>query len=111
MKGTIMKTQLVLVETVSMFTIRYLVEVPVGIDDYGNDKSLWALDTVTCNEAKEFSQKHIAENIISHRVVSKDEAINLSDVDNDYCKAWSEDEKIKAFFTLLKDDRTYSEDE
>ena len=41
------ETQLVLVECVSMFRMRYLVEVPVGIDSYGNDKKDWALDTVS----------------------------------------------------------------
>ena len=103
------ETQLILVETVSMFAMRYLVEVPVGIDDYGNDKSLWALDTVTMQQAKEFSQKHIAENIISHRVISKEEALSTLDVDNEYCKKWSEELKIKNFFTLYEDDSVYIE--
>ena len=51
------ETQWVLVETVSMFRERYMVEVPVGTDRYGKDKSEWALDTVVLEEAKEFSQK------------------------------------------------------
>ena len=34
--------QWVLVEAVSTFRTRYMVEVPVGIDDYGNDKAKWA---------------------------------------------------------------------
>ena len=53
------ETQLVLVECVSTFRQRYMVEVPVGTDDYGNDKTLWALDTVTMQEAKEFSQEYL----------------------------------------------------
>lgn len=90
------ENELVLVECVSTFRMRYLVEVPKG-------KSEWALDTVTMNEAKEFSQEHIGEQIISHRVVTKDEAIAISDIDNHYCKAWTEEQKINAFFTLEKD--------
>ena len=50
------ETQWVLVECVSTFRNRYMVEVPVGTDDYNNDKTLWALDTVTMQAAKKFSQ-------------------------------------------------------
>lgn len=97
------KTQWVLVECVSTFRQRYMVQVPAGIDDHGNDKSLWALDTVTMNEAKEFSQEHIGEQIISHRVVDYDEAIAICDQDNDYGAGWDTDTKIKNFFTTLSD--------
>jgi hypothetical protein len=93
------ETQLVLVETVSMFRQRYMIEVPVGTDKQGNDKSLWALDTVTCNDAKEFSQEHLGETIVSHRVVSRKEAMTLCDTDNEYASNWSDDMKVKAFYT------------
>jgi hypothetical protein len=77
--------------------------VPVGTDDYGKDKSLWALDTVTMEEAKEFSQEYLGEQIVSHRVLTYDEAIALSDKDNDYTIAWDNDIKVKNFFTTLAD--------
>ena len=95
------QTQWVLVECVSTFRQRYMVEVPVGTDDQGKDKTLWALDTVTMEEAKEFSQEHIGEQIVSHRVVTKKEALALSDIDNDYTRAWNEETKLKTFFTSL----------
>ena len=82
----------VLVDTVSQFRMRYMVQVPVGKKD-------WALDTVTMNEAKEFSQEHIGENIVSHRVVTEEEAIQICNEDNDYCKTWSDEKKIDVFFT------------
>jgi len=82
----------VLVETVSQFRERYMVEVPKG-------KKEWALDTVTIQEAKEFSQEHLGETIVSHRVVSFDEAIKLCDEDNAYCARWDSDIKVKTFFT------------
>lgn len=85
-------TEWVLVETMSAFRIRYMVEVPSGKKD-------WALDTVTMQEAKEFSQKHIDEIIMSHRVVSKEEALQLCDKDNDYTIAWSDEQKINNLFT------------
>jgi hypothetical protein len=97
------ETQWVLVDCVSTFRKRYMVEVPVGVDDYGNDKTLWALDTVTMEEAKEFSQEYIGEQIVSYRVVSYDEALALSDKENDYTTSWDNDTKIKTFFTTLID--------
>jgi hypothetical protein len=97
------ETQWVLVEAVSTFRTRYMVEVPVGVDDFGKDKSTWALDSVTMNDAQEFSQEHVGEQIVSHRVVSKEEALALCDKDNDYGSSWNEDTKIKNFFTTWKE--------
>jgi hypothetical protein len=89
-------TEWVLVECVSTFRQRYMIEVPKG-------KADWALDTVTMNEAKEFSQEHIGEQIVSHRVVTKEEALTLCDKDNDYGSSWDEDTKIKNFFTTWEE--------
>lgn len=82
----------VLVEAVSMFRMRYMVEVP-------EEHPEWALDTVVMNEAKEFSQKHLDEVIVSHRAMSYEEALAVCDQDNDYCKSWNEEQKVNAFFT------------
>ena len=90
----------VLVECVSMFRMRYMVEVPAEHPEY-------ALDTVTMNEAKEFSQEHLTETIVSHRVVTKEEAIALCDVDNNYCDSWDEEQKLNAFFTKDGEVRDY----
>ena len=95
------ETQWVLVEAVSTFRQRYMVEVPVGIDRYGKDKADWALDTVTLEEAKEFSQEHLGETIVSHRVVTKEEALAMCDKENEYAKVWNDDMKIQAFFTTM----------
>lgn len=95
------ETQWVLVECVSSFRQRYMVEVPVGTDNYGNDKTLWALDTVTMQAAKEFSQEYLSEQIVSHRVVTYDEALSLCDKDNDYVVSWDTETKVKNFFTTI----------
>ena len=97
------ETQWVLVETVSMFRERYMVEVPVGTDQYGKDKVEWALDTVVMEEAKEFSQQHLGETIVSHRVVTREEALAMCDKDNDYARVWNDELKIKSFFTSVGD--------
>ena len=86
------ETEWVLVEAVSTFRNRYMVEVPIG-------KSYYALGTVTLNEAKEFSQNHIGEQIVSHRVLTEPEALDICNVDNEYCYSWSDEQKINCFFT------------
>ena len=86
------ETEWVLVECVSTFRQRYMVEVPKG-------NSEWAMDTVVMNEAKEFSQEYLGEQIVSHRVVSKKKALAMCDVDNDYAKNWDKEQKMKNFFT------------
>ncbi len=95
------ESQWVLVEAISTFRQRYMVEVPVGIDRHGKDKTLWALDTVTLEEAKEFSQEHLGETIVSHRVVTKEDALTMCDTDNDYANVWNDEMKIQAFFTTM----------
>ena len=90
------ETELVLVECVSTFRMRYVVEVPKG-------NTVWSLDTVTMNEADEFSQEHIGEQIVSHRVVSEDEVIALCDVDNHYCSSWTREKKLETFVTEWKE--------
>lgn len=83
----------VLVDTISQFRMRYLVEIPAQAP------SEWALDTVVCEEALEFSQEHLGETIVSHRVLTKEEAIQQFDQDNDYLKEWDEDVKINNSLT------------
>ena len=72
-------------------------EVPVG-------RAGWALDTVSCDEAKEFSQLSLGETIVSHRVVSKEEVLKICDEDNDYCHSWTDEQKIDAFVTTDNED-------
>lgn len=88
------ETELVLVEAVSMFRMRYLVEVPKG-------KSEWALDTVVMNEAKEFSQEHLGENIVSNRVISKEDALELCRADNEYMDSFSDEKLMDVCFTKI----------
>lgn len=88
-----MANKWVLVEAVSQFRMRYMVEVP-------EENPEWALDTVTMQEAKEFSQEWLGETIVSHRVMKdEEEALRLCEQDNDYCCTWDDGQKIKAFFT------------
>ena len=90
------KKEFVLVECVSMFRQRYVVEVPAG-------KAEWALDTVVMQEAKEFSQEHIGENIVSHRVMSEEQVLALCSIDNDYANSWNDKLKLDTFVTKVKE--------
>ena len=67
----------VMVDTVLTYRMRYCVQTPATNPEY-------ALDDVTTETAKEFSQLSIGEQIVSHRIVSEEEAITMCDVDNDY---------------------------
>ena len=97
LRGNDMETELVLVEGIQTYRMRYVVEVPVG-------RAGWALDTVSCDEAKEFSQLSLGETIVSHRVVSKDEVLKICDEDNDYCHSWTDEQKFDVFVTTDNED-------
>ena len=82
----------VMVDTVFTYRMRYCVEAPADHPEY-------ALDDVSMETSKEFSQLPLGEQIVSHRVVTEEEALAICDIDNDYCRNWADDQKIKAFFT------------
>jgi len=77
-----------LVETVSMFRMRYVIEC---------ESEEHAMDSVTMNdveELKEFSQLHLDEIITSTRELSDEEYLVMFDKDNDYLKSWSNELKL-----------------
>lgn len=76
-----------LVETISMFRMRYVVEANNASD---------AKDEVSMNEGNlsEFSQYHVDEMITSAREIDKAEYLRLFDEDNDYLQEWDEDLKL-----------------
>ena len=93
------KTQFVLVETISQYRHRYVVEVPVGTDEWGRDKVLYAQDTVSCDEAEEFSQEYLGETILSHRVVKRKEILSMHAIEHPIWIDSTEQEKFDVFVT------------
>ena len=93
----------VLVECIQQHRMRYVVEAPA-------DQPELALDVVTMNQAKEFSQKDLGQTIVSHRVVSGGEALDICDEDNDYLKDWTDSKKIEVLFTKEGDMSDYDEE-
>lgn len=79
-----------LVETVSMFRMRYVVEA---------EELDYAADAVVMEEAEEFGQHHVAENIINVREVSDDEIPRLFFEDSPYLESWGLE---KAFQHITK---------
>jgi hypothetical protein len=78
-----------LVETVSLFRIRYVVEAKNASD---------ARDEVTMNVGDnfhEFSQLHLDEMITSTREIDNTEYLRMFDEDNVYLKDWDEEQKFR----------------
>lgn len=78
-----------LVETISMFRMRYVIEAN-NADD--------AKDEVTMNNdgnLHEFSQQHLDEIITSTREIDREEYLRLFNEDNDYLQDWDEEQKFK----------------
>lgn len=65
------KTEYILVETISTFRHRYVVEVPVG-------HKIWAEDSVAMGEVPELGQKYLGETTISSRVIDMNEIQTLA---------------------------------
>lgn len=78
-----------LVETISMFRMRYVIEAL---------EETHACDEVTMNNdgtLHEFSQCHLDEIISSSREISDEEYLKLFDRDNDYLKNWDDARKFQ----------------
>ena len=83
----------VLVDAISMFRQRYAIAVP---DELSDEKAReWAMDTVTCEDAEEFSQLHLGETISSTRILSEEDLLRQFDEDNDYLQNWSDEQKLR----------------
>ena len=85
-----------LVETISMFRMRYVIEANSAAD---------AKDEVTMNEGElaEFSQHHVDELVTTAREIDDVEYLRQFDEDNDYLKEWTEEHKF-SFVNAIDDD-------
>lgn len=99
----------VLVDTLAQYRMRYLIEVPDNHDDteFPCSAITWAEDTVTMEEMKEFSQHWLGETILSSHEITKEEIVPLCDKENDYCKSWSDEQKLNVFVTPIGYKRDY----
>jgi hypothetical protein len=90
-----MDKKLYLVEVMSTFRMRYVIEARSESD---------ALDEYVMNENntyfKEFSQEHVGTNIFSSRELSAKDFMDLFDKDNDYLASWPDVKKIEFINTI-----------
>ena len=96
----------VMVDAISMFRMRYVVEVP----DECSEPIPYAKDSVTCEDTREYSQEHLDEVISSCREITLEEAIEQFRIDNSN-DVWDEETIIKNSFTEIGFDRKKYEEE
>jgi hypothetical protein len=78
-----------MVETVSIFRIRYVVEAKEAT--HATDEVVMRLSDTDFDE---FSQYHVDEVISSVREISDEDYLNTFNEDNDYLKNWSDEQKF-----------------
>src|SRR5210317_359322 len=97
----------VMVDTISQFRMRYVVEVPDDVENPSEGKypctpEQYASDSVTCEDVREFSQEHLGETIVSTREVSLEEAIAQWRKDNGGAfDSWSDELVVKNSITEI----------
>lgn len=91
------KPEYVVVTCISSFRQRYVIPVD-ELQALNPDEPVdpaWALDCVTMEQVKEFSQRHVGEQIIDAQVVKEAEILQFFDADNDYLASWTEEQKLE----------------
>ena len=97
----------VMVDTISQFRMRYVVEVPDDVENPSEGKypctpEQYASDSVTCEDTREFSQEHLGETIVSTREVPLEEAIAQWRKDNGGAfDVWSDELVVKNSITEI----------
>lgn len=91
------KTKWVLVDAVCTYRMRYCVEIEDDEDEYS------AIKLVENQQAKEFSQLYLGEQIVSHAVISQEQALAQCRNDNDYVNSWEDQQLINSFFHSKED--------
>ena len=86
-------TKLVLIETLSQFRHRYVVELHDTADIH------WAIeDVLMSDDVEEMSQLHLGEICVSNRVIDSQEYIRIFDQDNDYLQPWTDEQKLNRIY-------------
>lgn len=91
--------KLYMVETVSIFRMRYVVEAREA--EHANDEVTMRL---TAEDFKEFSQKHVDECITSTRQISAQDFLEEFDTDNDYLAKWPIEKKMEFINSVVYKD-------
>lgn len=92
-----MEKKLYMVETVSIFRHRYVVESREA--EHAADEVVMGIARSSTDFA-EFSQKHIDELITSTREITAEEYLKEFDADNDYLREWSIPQKMQYIHSI-----------
>ncbi len=96
-------SKFVLVETISQYRMRYVIEVPLDHNEreFPCSSTGWAEDTVASDDMVELSQKWLGETIVSSQEITHEKIMDLIHEDNSYCAHWSDEQKLKTFTTPI----------
>jgi hypothetical protein len=101
-----------MVDAISQFRMRYVIEVPddCEVEDiengkYGCTAEEYAMDSVTCEQTREYTQKHLGETIVSTREVTLEEAIEQYRKEEPLFGQWEDDTIIRNHITEIGFDR------
>ena len=105
----------VVVTTVSTHRMRYAIPMSelqklnpeIDITDNPAIQIEWAQDAVTMEEAKDFSQDHLGEQIVDTFILDEERVLQLFDRDNVYLKSWTKEQKLK-YIHEWKDEYTWN---
>jgi len=85
-----MEKKLYMVETISTFKLRYVVNALTQ-----EDAMIEFVKNLGSADFKEFSQRHVGEELFGAYEISGMDFIREFDADNDYCKSWDLAQKMK----------------
>lgn len=93
----------VMVDAISQFRMRYVIEVPDDVEEgeYPCTPESYAMDMVTCEEAKEFTQHHLGETIVSTREVTLEEAVAQYRKEEPMFSLWEDELIVKNHVTPI----------
>lgn len=84
----------VIITTVSTHRMRYAIPVSDLDSDDPIEQIEWAKDSVTMEEAEEFSQHWLGETVSDATILDEKEMLELYDLDNDWAASWSKEQKL-----------------
>ena len=90
-----------MVTAISQFRMRYVIEVPDNTVEFPTD---YAKDMVVCEDAVEFTQKHLGETIVDTREVDLESAIAQYRQEEPFFSSWSDEQIIENTITKPVED-------
>lgn len=91
-------SKFVMITAVSQFRMRYVVEVPDDAEEFSTD---YAKDMVVCEDAVEFTQKHLGETIVDAREIDIESAIEQFRYEEPVLGQWTDEQIVENVITTV----------